>query len=405
MITSEALPQKITAKKKVFLKSRFDDNTVISYCQALKITFFPRYNFLKPKPENIKLVDFIKYYESYLVLGGKYSLDFCKRHRYAIDTKKQIEEIYIAGTKFKPQTQAKTNSKVINIIGEEHSHNEMETFFILDRMMNEVSPDKIPFAPYEKMLENQIDSKQDEKDEQTSLEAEIDFLQSRLVKRPPDVDIIRENFEINQRLVVCCPIYRFIYRNIKNNKEVTVLIEGITGKLTFGDFNKKKIINLFQSPSFSVNEASKNLPNIYFNEKRKLLEKTSDLYKVDNILNNEEKKRKSGKKKVPPIVVDSSKCMTETATSLAIDLLESLGFKRPITPLRVLKEGETYIVELGFPNGSSKIRLNAQKKEIEEYEIQEDETESRFSFIQDKFLIILSVLFSIALFVTIGFLF
>src|SRR5690606_8643578 len=100
-----------------------------------------------------------------------------------------------------------------------HSHYENESYVILDRMLQEVSPDNLFFAPFEGDLENGPAIDFDLRKPQISLEEEITFLRSRVAKRPPDVaEIIREIFEINERTIIYSPVYELTYKNIKNGK-------------------------------------------------------------------------------------------------------------------------------------------------------------------------------------------
>ena len=361
MTTIETLPQKIVDKKKIILKSRFDDNTIISYCDRYKSTFFPRHNLFKPNPKDIKLTNFIKYYESYLILGAKYSADFCKRQLYKINTQKNLNELYIGNAKFKTQTQKGKNGKIINIIGEEHSHAKKEAFFIVDRLMNEIPSDKLPFAPAEKIITEKIESIQDEETEEKSLRAEIEFLQSRIAQKPLDADVIRENFEITQRTVVCCPIYRLTYRNLRNNKESIVHVEGITGKISIRKPKKEHKINFIENSDSFRKEDSIIIDNSFITEKWQSKPKNNIQSYLNNNFSKIETKKIQEKNITPKFPVNQSASSSEIATTLAIAFLNNLGFQKSITPTRVYKEADKHIVELDFLNGTARVRVNINK--------------------------------------------
>jgi hypothetical protein len=156
MAEIEILPQKIVDTKTIILKPRLDSTRVQLQGNKLKTNFFVRFGFLKPRREDIVLVSFSKYYEPYIVIGGKYSIDYCKRYNYALKVEDKTQEIFIDGKKLKPEPLAPgKTAKVIKLVGEEHSHYESETYLILDRMMREVSPENLLFAPFECELENQ----------------------------------------------------------------------------------------------------------------------------------------------------------------------------------------------------------------------------------------------------------
>ena len=75
---------------------------------------------------------------------------------------------------------------------------------------------------------------------QISPEEEVNFLRSRLVKRPPDVgEVIKEMFEINERKIIHSPMYQLKFENTKTGKEANVKINGITGTIILTTFNNK----------------------------------------------------------------------------------------------------------------------------------------------------------------------
>jgi len=123
MAEIEILPQKIVDTRTVILKSRLDSNRVKFQGEKLKTSFFVRFGFLKPKPKDILLVAFSKYYEPYILIGGKYSIDYCKRHNYALKVEDRTQAIFIDGKQLKPEPLSlEDKAKVIKLVGEEHSH-------------------------------------------------------------------------------------------------------------------------------------------------------------------------------------------------------------------------------------------------------------------------------------------
>jgi hypothetical protein len=145
MADIEILPQKIVDTRTIILKSKLDSNSVKLQGEKLKTSFFARFGFLKPKPKDIQLIAFSKYYEPYIVIGGKYSIDYCKKHNYALEVEDRTQAMFIDGKKMKPEPMSlQDRAKVIKLVGEEHSHYENETYVILDRMLQEVSSDN-PF--------------------------------------------------------------------------------------------------------------------------------------------------------------------------------------------------------------------------------------------------------------------
>ena len=228
-----ALPQKIVNRKIVVLKSRIDPTMARLLGEKIKGKFFVRLRFLKPKPEEIRLIAVDKYYEPYIVVGGKYAIDYCKRRVNVIKVNKETKEIVIAGMKFKPKPSPGRPFNVVELQAEEHFHYEDEAYFILDRMGREAVPEQMSYAPCEERPENawgEIGLKL--REVKISSDQEIEFLRSRIANRPSDADeITREWFEVNERTMICIPIYELTFQDIKTGREASVEIDGITGKI------------------------------------------------------------------------------------------------------------------------------------------------------------------------------
>ncbi|MCK4424241.1 hypothetical protein KAU93_01050 [Candidatus Bathyarchaeota archaeon] len=225
------LPQKIVNRKTVVLKSRLDPAMARLLGEKVKGKFFVRLGFLKPKPEEVRIISVDKFYEPYITVGGKYVLDYCKKRAYAIKVDKEAQEIVIAGKKFRLLNPQKP-SKTIKLEGEEHFHYEDEAYFILDRMGREVAPEKLPYAPSEEQPEKLAEISKKLREVKVTAEQEIDFLRSRIVNRPPDVDeITKEWFEVNERSIIYIPAYELTFQNVKTGEEAIVEIDGVTGKI------------------------------------------------------------------------------------------------------------------------------------------------------------------------------
>jgi len=229
-----AVPQKIVERQTVVLKSRLDPTMARLLGEKTKGKFFVRLHFLKPKPEEIRLISFEKYYEPNIVIGGKYAIDYCRRRVYVVDVDEKTREIVIAGKKFKPEhLSPERPTKVIKLDGEEHFHYEDEAYLILDRIGREVAPEQMSYAPSEEQgLERLAEVGTKVREVEISNEEEIDFLRSRIVNRPSDVEVTKEIFEVNERTLVYNPVYQLTFQSVKTEKKVTLDIDGVTGNIT-----------------------------------------------------------------------------------------------------------------------------------------------------------------------------
>jgi hypothetical protein len=70
---------------------------------------------------------------------------------------------------------------------------------------------------------------------------------------------------------------------------------------------------------------------------------------------------------------ESSRFNAENATSVAIDFLKRLGYKRGILPKKVSLAEQIYVVEIDVDKKAAKVQIDSKTKEIREYEIQEAE--------------------------------
>ena len=250
----EVIAQKIAKTKNVVLKTRLDSNTVKLHVEQLKKNFFTKLGFIKPKTKNIQLVGFEKYYEPYIIIGGKYSIDYCRKHDFKIQLAKKTPEIFIAGKKYESII-SKSGTDMnyqIHLEGEEYSHYENETFFILDRLRREILPDNFPFAPYDVQLEEINFDSLNLRKINTSMAEIIELLRKRIAKRPSDLaEIIREVFDITENTIIYKPFFEFTYQNIKTSNCVTIRVDGISGeslhykleKRNNGLFNKNTSLN------------------------------------------------------------------------------------------------------------------------------------------------------------------
>jgi len=400
MAEIEILPQKIVDTQTIILKSRLDSNRVKFQGEKLKTSFFTRFSFLKPKPNEILLVAFNKYYEPYIVIGGKYSIDYCKRHNYALKVEDRTQALFIDGKKLKPEPLSlEDKARVIKLVGEEHSHYENETYVILDRMLQEVSSDNLFFAPFENEYETQPAVDFDLRKPQISLEEEITCLRSRVAKRPADVaEIIREIFEINERTIIYSPVYELTYKNMKNGKNVTALINGITGGVLLGKFDVKS------SKKVGNPLVSENLPVIqkrFFRVETKQSDARDDIY-VSALPVKSPTANRIVEEKVNNLAANSPQAAgalqfnAENATQVATDFMTRLGYKQGQFPTKMYPDGETDVVELQLQEGTARVQIDPKTREVKGYEIQEEETEEGFFTSKRKIILLLSSIAAVA---------
>jgi len=218
--------------KKVVLKPRFDQEDFRLICEKIKPCLFPRFIF-KQKPSDIRLLCSENYFEPYLIIGGKYALDYCKKHVFKVEVDESTRRVFIAGQELRPEkTDSETTKRIIKIKGEERSHCERQGYFILDRLKREIPVEKLPLAPFGFQNEK-IENKDNFKTICISDETQIEFLRNKIATRPSDVgEVIREVFDITDRIIAYYPMYQLTFENARNRKVAIATINGITGEVT-----------------------------------------------------------------------------------------------------------------------------------------------------------------------------
>jgi len=396
MAEIEILPQQIVDTRIVILKSKFDSSRVKVQAEKLKTSFFVRFGFLKPKPKDVLLVAFSKYYEPYIVIGGKYSIDYCKRHGYALKVEDRTQALFIDGKKLKPEPlSVRGDARVIKLVGEEHSHYENETYVVLDRMLQEVSAENLFLAPSESDLENQPSGGLDLRKPQISLEEEIAILRSRIAKRPTDVaEIIRENFEINERTIIYSPVYELTFKNLKNGKKVTAIVNGVTGGVVIGKFEKASV-------KLDIEVAPESFSTTHTRFFRAEPEQTRQPRVPDDAyVSSSTSKSPAGnlvvEEKVNTVAPEPRQgdggfqFSAEKTTHLATDFMSRLGYKQGQFPTKLSLDGETNVVEIKLQKGTARVQIDTKTEEVKEYEIQEEEPEEGWFTSKRKILLLLS---------------
>jgi hypothetical protein len=369
----ETVPQKVVDQKTIILKARLSPDRAKSLGEEKKKDFFRKSRFFWKKPEaEVPLVGFSKYYEPFVVVGGKYSVDYCKRHFFEVKTDRYEDRIFIGGEEKRPEPfDPSRPNKMFKLIGEGRCHYENETFIILDRLKREVPNDRIVMAPFNE--ENQDIGASDFKKIDISVEEEIDLLKSKIVRRPINSDfIIKEKFEINDRMLIYVPTYELTYQNLRTFDEIIMSVDGVAGK-----FSISKVVSSANEKLIIEKSPSKPIPQrlLKISDPNNLSPIEPELTSHQTTTETINQKDFANQEKEETLYqLTKPKSEIESALFLAKNLLGRLGFKKRITPLKILQENDTYIVELGMDDRTAKVLVNTKTNEIKEYDIQKTES-------------------------------
>lgn len=221
--------EKIAKRKTVVYETRIDTTVVQVTGERLKVQLFTRFGFMKPKPGEIQFVSVNKYYEPYMVMSGRYFIDYFRKCAYKFKVDKQVLEIILLNHRLKPNQPTDSYEKgykEVRLEGEERLRYEVKTSLILDKSGQEVTAHSLPSAPSERNPENILKK---HGAEEIPPDADLKIIRSKIFKRPKDANrIIKELFEVSERTIIYTPKFRVVYKNVKTGNERILEIDGVT---------------------------------------------------------------------------------------------------------------------------------------------------------------------------------
>ena len=231
VITTETpnIKENIAKRKTIVYQAPIDPTVIRVSGEKLKLSLFAKFGLFKPKPEEIQFVSIEKYYEPYMVISGRYFLDYYRKCTYTFRVDDAVKEVVLLGNKFIPEeSNAGRNSRFVKVNGEERLNNETKVFLVLDKNGRDTMLNKLPSAPAEK---NPSKILKEFGIEEFAENADINIVRERIAKRPADLSrIIEEVFEINERSVIYTPRFKLLFRNVKTGEEKTLVLDGVTSE-------------------------------------------------------------------------------------------------------------------------------------------------------------------------------
>jgi hypothetical protein len=224
--------ERIVLRKTIVYETLVDPAVIKIAAENLKDQIFPKYGFLKTTPHEVSVVSVEKYYKTYILISGKYAVDYYRKHIWSLKVADDTSEVLIGIDKLKPKQTTDTFGNVyqkIELNGEEHVKNEIKASLTLDEFGRDVSPKEMPLAPSERNPKEVL-AKSITKE--VPAELDLSVLRTRIFKRPADMSWIdHELFEVNERVVIYIPVFRVLFRKVKTGQEKTFEFDGLNGKL------------------------------------------------------------------------------------------------------------------------------------------------------------------------------
>jgi len=228
----ENIPEKITDRKIIVYKTLIDPTVIKLATEKVKDRLFVKFGFLKPNPDQIQQVSFNKDYEAFVIVDGRYHIDYYRRRVYTIRVDDKAQEVILFNQTFKPENSNEPMGKVVRIEGEERLIHEAKAYIVLSADGREVSPKRIPSAPSEEHSKKLAAEIEATKRLEILPNEEIDIIRNKIVRRPPEIKrVVKELFEVVDRAVIYTPIYKVKFQNIKTGEAKTVKFDGVTARL------------------------------------------------------------------------------------------------------------------------------------------------------------------------------
>ncbi len=233
---SGAVPERIVERKVVFYKTLVDPSVAKITGEKLKANLFVRLRLFRPKPEEVQFESIDKYYEPYIAVSGRYTIEYYRTQTYTLHVDDGVREVILFDRTFIPEpstTSTQTTMNEIAIEGAERLFYEDTAYLILDKQGQEIPPTQVPSAPSEeKPAAVSEEYREKIRRLQLSPDMEVDVIRSKLVKRPTTIQrVVRELFEVSERTVIYTPIYEVTFKNTRTEDTKTIKISGITSKL------------------------------------------------------------------------------------------------------------------------------------------------------------------------------
>ena len=223
--------EKIAERNTIVYETRIEPNVIETIGEKIKAQLFTRFGFIKPKPEEIQLVSIDKYYEPYIMVSGRYFIDYYRKCAYTVKVDNRVQEIILSNQKYRPNQPTDSSAKDNNVLklqGEERLTTEVKASLILDKFGQEVAPRELTPATPEGNPEEILAAFGVK---EIAQDADLDIIRSKIFKRPKDINrVVTELFEVNERAIIYTPRFRVLYTNVKTGEMKAVEFDGVTAQ-------------------------------------------------------------------------------------------------------------------------------------------------------------------------------
>ena len=223
--------EKIPERNTIVYETRIDPTVIETIGEKIKAQLFIRFGFMKPKPEEVQLVSIDKYYELYIMVSGRYFIDYYRKCAYTVKVDNRVQEIILSNQKYRPNQPTDSSAKDNNVLklqGEERLTTEVKASLILDKFGQEVAPRELTSATPERNPKEILAAFGVK---EIAQDADLDIIRSKIFKRPKNINrVVTELFEVNERAIIYTPRFRVLYTNVKTGEGKAVEFDGVTAQ-------------------------------------------------------------------------------------------------------------------------------------------------------------------------------
>jgi hypothetical protein len=239
----------IVPRKTVVYETLVDPTVIKVAGERIKRQLFTKFRFWGSKSAVIELFSMEKYYEPFIVISGRYFIDYYRLCGYTVYIDNEVNEVILLNQKFYPEKNQNSTSR-IRLEGEERLAFEEKAFVMLAENGQEANIETLPSAPSEKNPEETI-AKYGIKEIES--QADVDFVRKRLVCRPENLSrIVNEVFEIGERVVIYAPRFKLTYLNGSTFQKKSVEFDGVTAKRIRDENLYSRFVEFFKSAQASA---------------------------------------------------------------------------------------------------------------------------------------------------------
>ena len=235
LLQTVTIPETIVNRKIIIFRSAFGIKAVRKIAEKTKNQMFKRYFLLKSKPNEIKIDTIDKYFEQYVIIDGKYTIEYSQNWKYSIHVDEELQKLKISNKNFEPKlskNHLELPYKILELNGTGRLCRESQLRIVFDHEWNEVGLERLPYLPFEEALQELPDeTAHQEVETDFKSEKEVELLKSKILNRPTNIlKIYSEIFQVTERALIFKPMYKVVVSHIKSQKKAVFLIDGGTGK-------------------------------------------------------------------------------------------------------------------------------------------------------------------------------